>query len=612
LPAHRRYVQAGNPNGVVVYIPIYAKGSSRELLADRRRNISGFISGVFELSRLFQAIVSTTGPASGVDLHVYASDGSLVAQSVDAGASSSSTPWLRKKLLAAVAGEPRWSGALRIGDADWRLSSTPAAGSRLAARFDRALIVFLAGLALTALVVAYICFTNRHERAVELALTDALTGLANRRAFFDRLNGALTDARHGGDEKRFAVLYFDLDNFKEVNDVLGHGAGDDLLRQVAGRLRDISGERDFVARFGGDEFAVLEHDAADGIPVDALARRIGDAIAEPYQINSATAHVTASIGIARSTPDLADADTIMMRADLALYRAKEDGRNCCRHYSIELDRQMRERVMLADELRGAIGRGELELYYQPQVELVTGRILGLEALLRWRHPARGLVSPVQFIPIAERNGSIVQIGQWVFDQACRQYRAWEDDGIAPGVLAVNFSAVQFKATVDLEREVEASLARWRIAPGRIEVELTESVLMEASEIRGGILERLRRLGLRIALDDFGTGYSSLSYLTAYPVNRLKIARQIVAGVTTEPRNAVVVRTAIRLARELGMEFLAEGVETPAQATFLVASACEQAQGFYFSQPVPAARAAELLREGHIQPTSRPPQIVTAA
>jgi len=492
------------------------------------------------------------------------------------------------------------------------LSSTPTAGSRLAARFDRALIVLLAGLAITALVVAYICFTNRHDRAVELALTDALTGLANRRAFFERLNAALAEARHSGGEKGFSVLYFDLDNFKEVNDILGHGAGDDLLRQVADRLRSLLGQRDFVARFGGDEFAVIEHDSVDGTPVDALAGRIGAAIAEPYRIDGAMAHVTASIGVARSTPDLADDDTIMMQADLALYRAKEDGRNCCRHYSVELDRQMRERVMLAEELRGAIGRGELELYYQPEVELATGRILGLEALLRWRHPARGLVSPAQFIPIAERNGCIVAIGQWVFEEACRQFRAWEDDGIAPGVLAVNFSAVQFKAAADLERDVEASLKRWRVPPGRIEVELTESVLMEASEIRGGILGRLRRIGLRIALDDFGTGYSSLSYLTTYPVSRLKIARQIVAGVTTEPRCAVVVRTAIRLARELGMEFLAEGVETPAQATFLVAAACEQAQGFYFSQPVPAARAAELLREGHIGTASQPPKIVTAA
>jgi diguanylate cyclase (GGDEF)-like protein len=613
LPAHGRYVQAGNPNGVLVSIPVYAKGTSRDLLADRRRNISGFISGVFELARLLDTIIATTAPSSGVDLQIYSADGSLAAQSINGGASASSTSWLREKLLDAVAPGPRWSGTLRIGDADWRLSSTPAARSRLAARFDRALIVFIAGLAVTATIFAYICFTKRHDRAVELALTDALTGLANRRAFFERLNSVLAEARHGGGERGFAVLYLDLDHLKDVNDVLGHAAGDDLLRQVANRLRKILRQSDLGARFGGDEFAVLQHDVADGTSIEALAHGIREALAEPYHINGAVAHVTASIGIARSTPDLADADSIMMQADLALYRAKEDGRNCYRLHSGELGQQVRERVILADELRGAIERGELELHYQPQVELATGRILGLEALLRWRHPARGLVSPALFIPIAERNGSILQIGQWAFDEACRQYRAWDDDGIAPNVLAVNFSAVQFKATVDLESEIKASLKRWRIAPSHMEVELTESVLMEASEIRGGSLEKLRQAGLRIALSGFGTGYSSLSYLATCPVNRLKIARQIVSGAATEPHNAVVLRTAIRLARELGIEFLAEGVETLVQANFLVASGCEQAQGFYFSEPVTAARTTELLREGHIRAaTIRPPNVLTAA
>jgi EAL domain-containing protein (putative c-di-GMP-specific phosphodiesterase class I) len=306
-------------------------------------------------------------------------------------------------------------------------------------------------------------------------------------------------------------------------------------------------------------------------------------------------------GRGRYAPDLANADALMVQADIALYRAKEDGRNCCRSHNLELSQQVQERVTVADELRGAVARGELSLHYQPQVELATGRILGLEALLRWHHPTRGLVSPSLFIPIAERSGSILQLGKWAFDEACRQCRIWEDQGIAPEVLAVNFSAVQFRAVAELECGIAESLERWRITPSHIEVELTETVLMKVSEQDDDTLARLRRSGLRIALDDFGTGYSSLSYLTAYTVNRLKIAQQLVLGVTTEPRNATVVRTAIRLASELGIECIAEGVETQAQANFLIAAGCAQAQGFHFSRPVSAARATDLLREGRIRP-----------
>jgi diguanylate cyclase (GGDEF)-like protein len=611
LPAHRRHVQAGNPRGIIVSIPVYAKGSSRSSVADRRRDLSGFVSGVFELSRLLNTIVATA-PTSGLDLHVYASDGSLVAQSLGASASASSTSWLHDTLLHAVAPEPRWSGTLRIGDADWRLSSTPAAGSRLAPGFDRALIVLIAGLAITVLLLAYICFTDRHSRTVEMALTDALTGLANRRAFFQRLDAVLAETRHAGGKSIFAVLYFDLDHFKEVNDVLGHAAGDDLLRQVADRLRNILRPGDFGARFGGDEFAVLTHDVGGGPAMDALARMIGDAIAQPYEINGAVAHVTASIGIARVAPDLAGADVIMMQADLALYRAKEDGGNCSRFHSPELDRQIRERAMLGDELRGAAGRGELELHYQPQVELASGRVLGLAASLRWRHPTRGLVPPALFMAIAERNGSIVAISQWAFDEACQQYRAWDDAGIAPGVLAVNFSALHLAAAVDLDRSIEASLQRWRVPSSRMELELAESALMAASEI-GGTLDKLRRVGLRITLDEFGAGPSSLSYLVTRPVSRLKIAGQIVAGIPTDPSKALVARTAIRLARELGIEVVAMGVDTPVQANSLAALGCDQAEGSYFEEPATAARATELLREGRIViAATQAPQIVTAA
>jgi EAL domain-containing protein (putative c-di-GMP-specific phosphodiesterase class I) len=299
----------------------------------------------------------------------------------------------------------------------------------------------------------------------------------------------------------------------------------------------------------------------------------------------------------------------MIQADLALYRAKEDGRNCYRFHSDDLDRQVQERVVIADELRGAIGRNELELYYQPQVELRSGRIVGMEALLRWYHPQRGQISPAVFIPIAERSGQIQVLERWVLDAACRQLRQWRDAGIAPELVGVNFSALHFKAAAEIDREISASLDQWSVPPGMIEIELTESVLMDITQQHAARLQQLRQLGVRIALDDFGTGYSSLSYLVNYPISRVKIAKELVFGVDADPRSATVVRAAIRLAYELGIEVIAEGVETEGQEKFLLSAGCEHGQGFYFSRPVDAARASELLRLGKIVPARRPLRLV---
>jgi diguanylate cyclase len=291
---------------------------------------------------------------------------------------------------------------------------------------------------------------------------------------------------------------------------------------------------------------------------------------------------------------------MMMQADLALYRAKGDGRNCFRFHTGELDQEVHLRVTLAEELRLAIGGTQLELHYQPFVEINTGRIVGLETLVRWNHPTRGLIMPSIFIPVAERTGAIVPLGHWVFEEGCRQLKRWRDQGIAPEILAVNVSGVQFKQASDLPLEIAASMATWDIEPGNIEVELTETVLMEITKKHGDALERLRQIGIRIAIDDFGTGYSSLKYLTVYPVNRLKIAQELVFGVTTNSRNATVVRAAIHLAKELGIEVIAEGVETEAQANFLLSAGCVYAQGYYFSRPVNAERATELLQQGKIE------------
>jgi predicted signal transduction protein with EAL and GGDEF domain len=364
-----------------------------------------------------------------------------------------------------------------------------------------------------------------------------------------------------------------------------------------------------VARFGGDEFAILQSDADDLAAAGTLAAKIGKIVAEPYSIEGKEVHISASIGISRYTPDVAMPDAMMIQADLALYRAKADGRNCVRFHSAELDREVTERVIITDELRGAVKRNEFELYYQPQVEIRSGRITGMEALLRWNHPARGQIPPSVFIPIAERSGEIQPLGQWVLDAACRQLQLWQNEGIAPETVGVNFSALQFKVSADVDRDVAASLDKWGIAPGKIEIELTESVLMEITQQHSDRFERLHRRGVRIAIDDFGTGYSSLNYLANYPINRIKIAQELVFGVDTDSRSATVVRAAIRLAHELDIEIIAEGVETAGQEQFLLSSGCELGQGYYFSRPVNAERATELLRAGRIGPVRKPPRLV---
>jgi EAL domain-containing protein (putative c-di-GMP-specific phosphodiesterase class I) len=306
-------------------------------------------------------------------------------------------------------------------------------------------------------------------------------------------------------------------------------------------------------------------------------------------------HVTASIGIGIWSAAIAGSEALVMQADLALYRAKDDGRNCYRFHVTELDRQVHERVVVAEELRRGIERGELELHYQPLVELRSGRIIGLEALARWNHPERGLIMPSVFIPLAEQSGSIVALGRWVIDEACRQLRLWRDQNILAPLVSVNVSALQLRTGCDLARDVSSSLVRWGIAPTDLEIELTESVLMEAAQRHSKNLEQLRQLGVRIAIDDFGTGYSSFGYLATYPVTRLKIAQELVFPVTTDSRSAAVVRAAIDLGNALGIEVIAEGVETGAHARFLATAGCGQAQGYYFSRPLNAPRATELLR-----------------
>jgi len=431
------------------------------------------------------------------------------------------------------------------------------------------------------------------EKIAELARTDSMTGLPNRATFLERLNLAFARARRGA--SRFAVLYLDLDQFKDVNDTLGHAVGDALLQAVGDRLKSCVRETDLVARFGGDEFAVLQDEMTDVASAEHLATKIGDAIAAPYLIDGNHVHTTASIGVVPYTDDAGDVESMMMKADLALYRAKDAGRNQFRFHDAKLDREVHERVQIGSDLHRAIERDEFELYYQPQVDLVSGRTVGLEALIRWNHPTRGLLMPSTFIPIAESNGSILPIGEWLIDRACRQFKLWRDQGIAPPVVAVNISAAQFRLAGDLDRIVTEGLAKSDLAANQLELELTESVLMETTQKHREAFKRLRRIGVRLAIDDFGTGYSSLDYLRSFHVSRLKIDGRFIHDVTTNPDDAIIVRATISLGRELGIEVLAEGVETAEQQAFLISAGCKVAQGNYFGEPMSVDRASAWLQ-----------------
>ena len=596
----------GDRRGFFVLSPVYKKGLPHQTVEERRRNIEGFVQGVFQVHTMVEDTLAAIN--APVDIYVFApeSGGGMVPLNVYA-ASFANKPAEAKPLIATPTGL-HWVKELKVADLPWTLALVLTATAGMTSDLMGWLMLAV-GLAVTGLIVAFMSSSARHSqkllyvnrRVSELAQTDALTHLANRRAFMERLGGAFAETGRGGPP--FALLYVDLDHFKDVNDTLGHATGDLLLQQAAERLKGAVRARDLVARFGGDEFAVLQTDAKGPISSGTLAAKIIARLGEPYQIDGNEIHITASTGIAQCAPGLTTPEAAMMQADLALYRAKEDGRNCFRFHTEELDLLIQNRVSIGEDLRVALDRGEFQLFYQPQVDITSGEIVGFEALARWHHPRHGPIAPSVFVPIAEKTGSIVALGKWVFEEACRQLRIWEDEGIAPRSLAVNLSAVQCRRP-ELERDMRDSLERWAIDPGRIEIELTETVLLEATQGYGDIIGLLRALGVRIAIDDFGTGYSSLNYLTKYPVDRLKIAQELVFDVTKDSRRATVVRLAIRLAEELGMDSIAEGVETAGQALFLVSAGCKHAQGFYYGRPADADATRLLLKRKHIVPAGQ--------
>ena len=419
----------------------------------------------------------------------------------------------------------------------------------------------------------------QNARIAFLAHHDALTGLPNRLMFHERLEDALAQ---GGRMGGIALLCLDLDHFKQVNDTLGHPAGDMLLKAVAGRLLRCVREGDVVARLGGDEFAVLLRGAGPAEHASGLARRIVETLGAPYDLGGDQAVVGASVGIAVATSALCSADMLLRSADLALYRAKADGRGSFCLFESSMDEQMRARRAIERDLRNALARNEFTLFYQPVFHLRDQRVSGFEALLRWRHPDRGLVSPAEFIPLAEELGLIVPVGEWVLAQACADAATWPNE---MGV-AVNLSPVQFHSP-GLVAAVRQALRMSGLPAHRLELEITESALLQNSKAVLATLHELRGLGLRTALDDFGTGYSSLSYLRSFPFDKLKIDQSFVREVTHRPDCRAIVRSVLGLSRELGMTTTAEGVETEDQLDQIFRDGCTEVQGFLFDRPRPA-------------------------
>jgi len=428
------------------------------------------------------------------------------------------------------------------------------------------------------------------QRVVHMAHHDALTGLPNRTLFADRVGQAIARA-HRRDGK-IAVLFLDLDRFKNVNDSLGHAIGDLLLTTVAERLTNCLREEDTAARLGGDEFTISLPDVADAGEAARVAGRILAELAKPFTIADHQLHADGSIGIALYPADGDTAETLMRNADTAMYHAKESGRANYQFFSAQMTERVSRRLSTETDLRRALEHGEFALHYQPLIDLTTTRVSGAEALLRWPQNEHRLMSPAEFIPIAEDTGLIIPLGEWVLLEACSQAQAWQ--ARHPGLrIAVNLSARQFRQK-DLIGMIERVLAETGLAPTLLELELTESMLMHHAEETVGILTRLDEMGVRLAIDDFGTGYSSLSYLKRFPIHSLKVDRSFVRDISTDPDDAAIVTAIVAMARSLNLDVTAEGVETEEQATFLRSLACHQAQGYYFGRPMPAQEFAARL------------------
>jgi diguanylate cyclase (GGDEF)-like protein/PAS domain S-box-containing protein len=447
----------------------------------------------------------------------------------------------------------------------------------------------------TGVIGTYEDITDRkvaQERVQYLAYYDALTGLPNRALLQDRLSNALASARRRKD--KVALLFLDLDRFKDINDSLGHSVGDLLLQEVAERLKKWSREQDTVARVGGDEFVIVLTAAKDGADAAVAAERLMHAMSTGVVVQGRSLSISCSVGISVFPEHGADSETLIKNADAAMYCAKEDGGHNFRFFTDDMNAQAVERLTLESSLRLALDKKEFFLVYQPQMNIATGKVIGLEALLRWQHPTLGLVSPDKFIRIAENCGLIVPIGEWVLRTACSQAQKWQDEGLPAVSVAVNVSAIQFRQE-DFCELIRKVLDETGLAPQHLELELTESLLLANADVMLSAVRELKAMGLTLAIDDFGTGYSSFSYLRQFQVNRLKIDRLFIRDVAVNPDDAAITTAIISMAKSLHLKVIAEGVENEAQMSFLRAHQCDEIQGYYFSKPLTVDKVADKLR-----------------
>ena len=431
-----------------------------------------------------------------------------------------------------------------------------------------------------------------NEELQRIALLDPLTKLPNRVLLEDRIEQAITQAERS--KLNCAVIFVDLDRFKSINDTLGHMVGDELLRAVGARLQTLVRAEDTVSRLGGDEFVILLREVINAADAVEVGNKMLAELRQPFRAHEKELFITPSIGISMCPLNGHTAQMLITQADAAMYNAKQEGRNNCRLFASEMSTFFPERLMMENDLRHAVARREFELYYQPKVDVGTGQVVGMEALLRWRHPEKGLVTPDEFIPLAEDTGLIVPIGRWVIEQACAQNKAWQRAGMPHLRMAVNISAVQFKQK-DLLDTIKYALETSGLSPDFFEVELTETAVMQNASQAIVTLEKLSEMGVNVSIDDFGTGYSSLSYLKRFPIDKLKIDRSFIRDISSDRDDAAIVRATIALAHNLKLRVVAEGVETEDQLQFLRALGCDEYQGYYKSKPVPANDFARQMR-----------------
>lgn len=583
----------------ILYQAVYNPAMELRTISDRRAALAGYVVALLRIPDLVEQAMSRVATS---DLDWQLLDSALPAgkQLLHSHASSS-------ERAAAVLPPAELNGRfsirvpLDIPGREWQMEFVPTPAFFAQYGTSRQWLILWTSLALTTLLALYL--GSRIKRIVEterLARRDYLTGLPNRALLAERLNHALAIAER--DNTQVALLFLDLDRFKHVNDSMGHSAGDQLLTQVADRLSRVLRKEDTLARMGGDEFVVVMENLNRGQDAAMLAEKLIETLLQPIAVGDVPLHLTTSIGISLYPRDATTAEALISDADAAMYRAKESGRNTFQFYTPELTKLAHDQVLLVSELKHAQERQELELHYQPQVSLTDGTLFGVEALLRWRHPSSGLVMPDRFIPLAEETGLIIPIGAWVLQEACAQAKRWLDAGLPLQRISVNVAGPQLLRG-NLLQTVKQALAATALPAGMLELEVTESFIMGKTESVISVLKDLRRLGITIAVDDFGTGYSSLSRLKRLPIDRLKIDRSFVQDLPFNEDDTAITRAVIALGKSLGLQIIAEGVETAAQEKFLLQEGCHEAQGYHYSRPVPPAAIPELLRENQLRPAA---------